>query len=257
MIRRIWHHRSLLVSLVRRQYQLRYRQSFGGWVWAILPPLLGAGVGTLVFHRVAGIDTGTTPYSLFVMAGLVPWTFFASSLQLGVPSIVQFQMIVSRVPFPRAVVPLSMMGLALLDLLVASVVFVIFAYALGQGLLLSGLWVPALLVIEMVLAAGVVLLGSAVNVFARDLRVGIPLLVQVWLFLTPVMYPLDSVPQSLRGLYLLNPMTGLIDSFRDVLLYGRAPSLEILTPGLIGATFMLALGSWYFRSTEDRFADVL
>ena len=257
MIRQIWEHRSLLSSLVRRQYQLRYRQSFGGWVWAVLPPLLGAGVGTLVFHRVAGIDTGTTPYALFIMAGLVPWTFFASSLQLGVPSIVTFQTIVSRVPFPRAVLPLSMMGLAFLDLLVASVVFVIFSYVLGQGLLLSGLWVPVLLLIEMSLAAGVVLLGSAVNVFARDLRVGIPLLVQVWLLLTPVLYPLDSVPQNLRDLYLLNPMTGLIASFREVLLYGRNPSFEILIPGLIGATLLLVIGSWYFHATESRFADVL
>jgi lipopolysaccharide transport system permease protein len=257
MIRRIWQHRSLLISLVRRQYQLRYRQSFGGWIWAILPPILGAGVGTLVFHQVAGIDTGTTPYPLFIMAGLVPWTFFASSLQLGVPSIVVFQMIVSRVPFPRAVVPLSMLGLALLDLLVASVVFVIFTYVLGEGLLLSWLWVPVLLIIEVGLTAGVVLLGSAVNVFARDLRVGIPLLVQVWLFLTPVLYPLDSVPSDIRNLYLLNPMTGLIESFRDVLLYGRSPAFEMLVPGLSGAVLLLVVGSWYFRSTEVRFADVL
>ena len=257
MIGRIWRHRSLLVSLVRRQYQLRYRQSFGGWVWAILPPLLGTGVGTLVFHKVAGIETGSTPYALFIMAGLVPWTFFASSLQLGVPSILQFQMIVSRVPFPRAVVPLSMMGLALLDLLVASIVFVIFAYALGQGLLLTGWWFLVLLLVEIALTAGVVLLGSAVTVFARDLRVGIPLLVQLWLFLTPVLYPLDSVPESLRRLYLLNPMTGLIVSFRDVLLYGQIPELKILIPALVGATLLLALGTWYFRSTEDRFADVI
>ena len=101
------------------------------------------------------------------------------------------------------------------------------------------------------------LLGSAVTVFARDLRVGIPLLVQLWLFLTPVLYPLDAVPESLRRLYLLNPMTGLIVSFRDVLLYGRIPELKILVPALVGAILLLVLGTWYFRSTEDRFADVI
>ena len=98
MITRLWRNRSLLVSMIRRQYQLRYRQSFMGWVWAFVPPLVGTVVGTVVFHRVAGIETGNVPYPLFVMAGLVPWTFFSSSLVLGVPSLVQMTQTISRVP---------------------------------------------------------------------------------------------------------------------------------------------------------------
>lgn len=257
MIGRIWAHRSLLISLVRRQYQLRYRQSFVGWIWAIVPPLLGTVVGTLVFHRVAGIQTGAVPYPLFVMAGLVPWTFFASSLALGIPSILMMMNMVSRVPFPRAVIPLSMIGLALLDLAVASAVFVLVAYALGSGLALTGIWFPFLLLVEIGFTVGVVLLGSALNIFARDIKLALPLLVQLWLFLTPVMYPLDSVPEGLRMLYVLNPMTGVIESFRDVLVYGDAPQVSILVPAMLGAVLSLLIGSWYFRSTEARFADVI
>ena len=257
MIARLWRNRSLLVSMIRRQYQLRYRQSFMGWVWAFVPPLVGTVVGTVVFHRVAGIETGNVPYPLFVMAGLVPWTFFSSSLVLGVPSLVQMTQTISRVPFPRAVVPLSMVGLAFLDLIVALLVFVVAAFLLGQGALMTWFAVPAILAVETVLTIGVVLFASGLNMFARDIRLAVPMAVQLWLFLTPVMYPLESVPQSLRLMYMLNPMTGVIESFRDVLVMGQLPSTEIWGQALLSAAIFFAIGTWYFAATEPRFADVI
>jgi len=114
-----------------------------------------------------------------------------------------------------------------------------------------------ILLIELVLVVGVVLLGSAVNVFARDIRIAIPLLMQLWLFLTPVMYPLESVSGGLRTLYMLNPMTGLVEVFRQILAYGEAPSMSMLLPAAIGALVMLVIGTWYFSVTEERFADVI
>jgi lipopolysaccharide transport system permease protein len=252
-----WSGRALTLSFVRRQYQLRYRQSLVGFAWAILPPIASLLVATLVFHEVIGVDTGDVPYPLFALAGIAPWSFFASSLTTGIPSIVMQQAMVTRLAFPRAAIPISATGMALIDLGITTVVFVAFVLVTGAGLPLTAVWAPFLLVIEMVFAIGVVLLGSALNVFARDIKLAVPLLVQLWLLLTPVMYPLSEVPAQLQRLYLLNPMTGLIESFRAVLIDGHAPELSTLAPSIIGAVVALVLGIAYFAATEKRFADVI
>jgi len=257
VIAETWHRRALVLSLVRRQYQLRYRQSLAGFGWALLPPIASLVVATLVFHEVIGVDTGNVPYPLFALAGLAPWSFFASSVTTGVPSIVTQQTMVTRLAFPRAAIPISAAGTALIDLGVTTVVFLAFATITGAGLPLTALWAPVLFVIEIVFVIGVVLLGSALNVFARDIRLAVPLLVQLWLLLTPVMYPLTEVPDRLRGFYLANPMTGLIESFRRVLIEGHAPEPSMLAPSIIGAVAVLVIGAAYFSVTEKRFADVI
>lgn len=244
-------------SLARRQYQLRYRQSAVGFAWALLPPLATIGVGALLFKEVVQVDTGRAPYGVFALSALIPWTLFANGVILGVPSIAGAASMVTRLAFPRAVLPLSMVGLSLLDLLVTGVAFVALAFVQGSGLPITAFWAPLLLLIELPLIAGIVLLGSALNVFARDIRLAVPLLVQFWLFLTPVMYPLRAVPPDLRPLYLANPMTGLVESFRHVLVGGNPPSLELLGPAMLGAAAAFVIGVWYFGSTEPRFADVV
>lgn len=257
MLRRLWSHRDLLVSLVVRQYQLRYRQSAAGVAWAIIAPVATLGVAGVVFHRVAGVDTGRTPYAVFTMSGLVLWTFVASSLTTGIPSVINALPTVTRFPFPRAALPLSAVGLSLLDLLVSVALFVIVVVAYGVGLFWSVLWLPLLVLIEVVLVGGLVLLLSAMNMFARDIRLGIPLLVQAWLFLTPVMYPLSSVPHDLRPLYMANPMTGLIENAHRVLAYGQPPDFGLLLPSVVGSLVFVLWGWWYFTATESRFADVI
>jgi lipopolysaccharide transport system permease protein len=193
---------------------------------------------------------------LFVLAGLAPWSFFAGALSAGIPSVAMQQTMVTRLAFPRAAIPLSIIGIGLLDLGITMTMFIGFAIFSGAGLPLTALLAPFLLVIEVVFAAGVVLFGSALNVFARDIRLAIPLIVQLWLYLTPVMYPLDTV-ENLRPLFLLNPMTGLIESFRAVLIDGVLPDPTILLPSIIGAVVAAVVGTWYFASTEPRFADVI
>lgn len=258
IVARLWRHRALLLTMVRRQYQLRYRQSLVGFAWALVPPLATLGVGTILFRNVFRVETGADPYVLSTMAALVPWTFFANSVSLGIPSVLGSIAMVTRLPFPRAVLPLSAVGLSFIDFLVAAVGFVGLTLFLGQGLPLTSLWVFALLLVEIPLVLGVVLLGSAMNVFARDIRLAVPLLVQFWLILTPVMYPLSEVSSStLRSFYLANPMTGIVESFRGVLLNGTAPDVGLLAPALIGSGAALVLGLWYFQSTEPRFADVI
>jgi lipopolysaccharide transport system permease protein len=257
-MRRLWRARALVLTLVRRQYQLRYRQSAAGIVWALIPPLATLGVGLLLFRGVFGVRGGRGPYELEVLSALIPWTFFASSITTGVPSVIGSLNMVSRLAFPRAVLPLSAVGLSLLDLGIAAVAFVVLALVHGTGLAVTALWAPVLLLIEVPLVVGLVLLGSALNVFARDIRLAVPLLVQFWLLLTPVMYPLSEVKDpGIRSLYMLNPMTGLVESFRHALVEGLAPRPEMLTPAIIGAVVLLVVGWWYFRSVEPRFADVI
>lgn len=257
LIAEILRHRYLLATFVRRQYQLRYRQSAAGILWAFVAPVMLLVTATIVFDRVARVDTGDAPYTLFVLAGLVPWTFFASSLTFGVPSVVSAQTMVSRLPFPRSVLPIGMIGTALLDLVVSLLLFLGFSVGLGEGIPATAIAFPVLLLIEMVLVLGLVLVASALNVFARDLRFLVPLVVQLWLFLTPVMYPLSAVPDRLRVLYDLNPMTGLVEGSRALLVYGEAPDPSILIPAAVGALLAFAIGTWYFGAVEDRFADVV
>jgi lipopolysaccharide transport system permease protein len=257
VLKPIWSHRDLLVSLVRRQFQLRYRQSAVGFAWALLPALATLGVGALLFRGVLGVDTGGAPYSVFAMAALIPWTFMANSMPQGISSVAQNLAIVTRLAFPRAVLPLSVVGLSFLDLVVASGAFVVIALVTGSGLPATAIWAPVLILLEIPLIVGIVLLGSALNVFARDIKIAVPLVVQLWLFLTPVLYPLSKAPAHLRGFFLANPMTGLAVSFRRVLVAGQPPELGLLLPTIIGALSVFVVGWWYFRSTEPRFADAI
>jgi lipopolysaccharide transport system permease protein len=256
MLRRIWPHRHLLVSLIRRQYHLRYRQSFAGIAWALVPPLATLVAAKLVFEGVLGVETDV-PYALFALSGLAPWTFFANSMILGVPSVVNGWLLVSRLPFPRAILPLSTVGISLVDFAIATLTFVVFAFAIGEGIPITVFWLPLLVLLEIVLIVGLLLLGSALNVFARDVGLAVPLFVQVWFFLTPVVYPINEVPASLRGLYLANPMTGVVESFHRVLVFGQPPDFGLLVTAVLGAIGVLLLGYWYFGATESRFADVI
>ena len=257
MFRSIWSSRLLTFSLARREFQVRYRQSFVGIGWAIVPPLATLAVATLVFHKVAGVSSGETNYALFTLAGLVPWAFFASSLTFGIPSVALNHPMVTRLAFPRVALPISMVALSLVDLAIAGGLFVMVSLVAGGGLPITALWIPVPFLVEVVLVTGLVLLGSAVNVFARDVRLAVSLVVQLWLFVTPVMYPLSSVPPELRSWYLANPMTGLVESFRETLVYGNGLPADLLLPSAAGALAVFVIGSWYFHSTEHRFADVI
>jgi lipopolysaccharide transport system permease protein len=250
-------HRHLILSLIRRQYNLRYRQSFAGLVWAVVPPLVFLGAASLVFDRIAGLSDDETPYSIATLAALIPWMFFASSLTFGIASVDDNKAMVNKLAFPRAALPLSMVGTSLLDLGISLIIFVAFAYTVGEGLPLTVLWFPVVLLIEVTLVIGLVMLGSALNVFARDIRLALPLAMPLWLFVTPVMYPLSATPDELRTFFLANPMTGIIESFKDVLAVGEAPDPALLVPAAAGACIALMLGVGYFKSTESRFADVV
>jgi lipopolysaccharide transport system permease protein len=258
VIRLLLKQRDLVLSMVRRQFQIRYRQSLIGLAWALVPPIVTVAAATLVFHEVAHVDTGDVPYPIFAFSALVPWTFLVSSMTGGVMSVVSMQTVLTRIPFLRAALPISMVGLAFVDLAVSAATFVVFSTISGNPLPVTALLFPIPLLVEIVFVTGVVLLLSALNVFARDIKLMLPFFIQLWLFLTPVMYPLASVPSRLRPLYLLNPMTGVVEQFRRIVVSpGTGLEVELMAPAILGALVAFLVGRWYFSATEMRFADVV
>jgi lipopolysaccharide transport system permease protein len=240
-----------------REVRVRYKQSLLGVAWAILQPLALTVVFTLIFSFLVRVDTQGVPYPIFVYTALVPWTFFSTSLGFGIPSLVNNMNLVTKIYFPREVLPMASIGAAFVDFSAASVVFVgmLVFYGVQPGV--HALWVLPLLGIQLVLTVGVTLIGSAAIVFFRDVRFVLPLIVQVWMYATPVIYPIELVPEYLRPYYYLNPMAGIIDGYRRTLLMGEAPHTTALLSSIVISFSLLVLGYAFFKRVEPLFADLI
>jgi lipopolysaccharide transport system permease protein len=250
-------YRDLLWLWTLREVQVRYKQSVLGVAWAVLQPLALTLVFTCVFSRLVRVDTGGIPYPVFAYVALVPWTFFATSLSFGTASLVNNMNLVTKIYFPREILPLASIGAALLDFTIAAAILagMVIVYRISAGM--NALWVLPLLGVQIILSVGVVLLGSAMLVFLRDMRFVIPLLIQVWMYASPIIYPVDSVPERFRTLYYLNPMAGIIDGYRRALLLNQPPSLHGLALSLAVSVTLLATGYWFFKRSEPVFADLI
>lgn len=259
----VWSYRELLYFLVWRDVKVRYKQTVLGAAWAILQPFLTMVVFTIFFGRLARIGSQGVPYPVFSYAALLPWTFFAQGLTQASNSLVGSAQLITKVYFPRLVVPLAAVLAGLVDLALASVVFVpmMFFYGIVPGT--GALAVPALLVLVLVTAIGTGLWLSALNVKYRDVRHAVPFVVQLWLFVTPVIYPTAFVTGTLTRLglpawlYGLNPMVGVVEGFRWALLgTGTFPG-AVLGASTGAALAVLVSGAFYFRRVERDFADVV
>lgn len=252
----LWAYRELLWVLAARDVRVRYKQTLLGASWAIVRPVLTMLIFTGVFGRLAKIPSDGYPYSVFVYAGLLPWTFFGSALQSAGSSLVGSSHLVSKVYFPRLIIPLSSIGAALVDLLVSMVILfaLMLYYGIPPGPRLAAL--PLLLVALLVTAVGIGTLTTALTVSYRDLIHLLPFVIQIWLFVTPVIYPISMIPQRWRWALLLNPMSGLVDGFRSALL-GRPFDLEALGISAAVAAVVLVVAVAYFERVERRFADVI
>lgn len=253
----LFKYRDLLWLWTAREIKVRYKQSILGVAWAILQPLALTAMFTVIFSRLVEVDTGGVPYPIFAYAALVPWTFFTTSLSFGIPSLVNNLNLVTKVYFPREILPLASIGAAFLDFLVASVILggMLILYQTGPGP--EALWVIPLLLIQIVLSVGVTLIGSAAIVFFRDVRFVVPLLTQVWMYATPIIYPVDLVPPRLRPYYFLNPMASIIDGYRRALVMGEPPRLSGLWLGAAVSLSLLLLGYAVFKRAEPAFADLI
>jgi lipopolysaccharide transport system permease protein len=257
-LREIWAHRELLYFLMWRDVKVRYKQTALGVAWVGLQPLIMMLIFTLFFGNFANIrsDDGT-PYPLFAYAGLLPWTFFSSAVNLSGNSLVNSANLVTKVYFPRLVLPFAAVGAVLLDLAISSCVLAALMAYWRVGISLNLLMLPALVLLLVALALGAGTLMAALNVKYRDIRIALPFALQIWLFASPIIYPTGMVPERWRWLLALNPMTGLIEGFRAAL-YGRKgfdwPSLAV---SLVVAVALLALAVFTFKRMEKGFADIV
>ena len=250
-------HRGLLITWVIRDIKVRYKQSLMGAAWAILQPLSATLILTVIFSRFVRVPTDGIPYPIFYYSALLPWTFFASSITFGVSSLVSNMSLVTKIYFPREILPLSAVLASMVDFLIASLIFVGMMVFYQVPLNASLICIPLLLLIQVVLTVGIVLCTSAMNVFYRDVRFVVPLGLQLWMYLTPIIYPLSMVPERLRTVYMLNPMASIIDSYRRIILLGEWPSFPYLVLGGAVSIVLLIAGYGYFKRSEAVFADII
>jgi lipopolysaccharide transport system permease protein len=251
----VWEYRELLYFFVWRDVKVRYKQTVIGVAWVVLQPLLTMGVFTLFFGRLAKLPSDGLAYPVFYFCALVPWNYFATALQSCTSVVVDNQRVITKVFFPRLVLPLSAVVSGLVDFAIGFVVMfiVLTAYGIRPGL--TALWLPVFLLLAVLTALGVGLWMSALNALYRDIRYVVPFLIQFWMFASPVAYPSSLVPQRWRWLYGLNPMAGVIDGFRWALTgHGQAPG-----PLLLASTAAVAVvfvgGLFFFQRMEGAIAD--
>ena len=247
----------LLMNLTKREVKGRYSQSFFGVAWAIAQPLATMAVFTIVFSRLAKMPSGGAPYPIFAYAALVPWFFFSNSVATGTVSLITYRNIVTKTYFPREIVPLAQVCSRLIDFCAAAalyaVLMVYYRVALGPWALMT----PVFFAMLVLFTVGFTLATSAVNVFYRDVNPVVQITLQLWLYLTPVAYPLAAVSERFRPLFVLNPLSAIVEGFRSSLVFGRAPdwTLMAVSGGITLGLFVAAFIS--FKRMDKYFADVI
>jgi lipopolysaccharide transport system permease protein len=259
----LWAYRELLYFLVWRDVKVRYKQTALGAAWAILQPLMTAAVFTIFFGRLAGIASDGLPYPLFSYTGLLVWTFFSQGLSKSSNSVVGSAQLITKVYFPRLVIPIAAVLSGLVDLAVALPVLAAMMWYYGIWPGVAVLAVPFLALLALVAATGVGLWLSALNVEYRDVRYVVPFLVQLWLFVTPVIYPANILAPRLQRLGLptwlwgVNPMAGVVEGFRWAVLDAPTSPGPLIAASTVTGLALLLSGAWYFRRVERSFADVV
>ncbi|MCE5283900.1 MAG: ABC transporter permease [Deltaproteobacteria bacterium] len=254
--RELWDYRELLRFLVVRDIKVRYKQTVLGGLWAILQPFMSMIVFTIFFGHLAKIPSDQLPYPIFVYTALLPWQFFSSGIGSSGNSLVANSHLISKVYFPRMIIPAASLGAGCLDFLIAFLLLVLmmvyYGICPGPGILMF----PLLMILVALAALGTGMILAALNVAYRDFRYVIPFLVQFWLFATPVIYPASIVPNQWRWLINFNPMAGLITGIRSSLLNQPMPWADMAISGAVSVV-LFVIGIVYFRKMERRFADII
>ena len=254
-LRELWQYRELLFFLVWRDIKVRYKQTALGAAWAIMQPLFTMVVFSLFFGRLAHMPSDNIPYPLFSFAALVPWTFFANGLTQSTNSLISSSNLITKVYFPRLVIPISSVFSGVIDAALALMVMFGMMAFYGVWPTANILWLPLLLLLTLVSALGVGFWLSAINLHFRDVRYTVPFLTQFWLFATPIAYPSSLLSEPWRTLYGVNPMVGVVEGFRWALLKtDTAPGPMVIVSSLV-ALGLLVSGAYYFRRLERTFAD--
>ena len=253
----LWEYREVLYILAWRDIKVRYKQTAIGVSWVLLQPLITILIFTVIFGRWAKVPSDGVWYPVFALTALLPWTYFSQAVTRSGESVVVNAKLVSKIYFPRLLLPLAMIMTPLVDFVLSmALLFGMLIYA-GIPLTWKVVTLPAFVLLAMLTAMGVSLFTSAMNVKYRDVGHAIPFVIQIWMFASPVVYSVSLVPEQWRWLYGLNPMAGVIEGFRWALLGRTAPDLAVIAESVVVLLVVLYAGMVYFRQMERRFADII
>jgi lipopolysaccharide transport system permease protein len=253
----LWEYRELVYFLIWRDIKVRYKQTVLGASWAILQPFLTMVVFSLFFGRLAKIPSDGLPYPIFSYAALVPWTLFANGLRQASNSLVGSANLIKKVYFPRLALPLAVVLSGGVDFMLAFLVLLGMMFYYGVSPTINTLWLPLFLLLAFMTSLGVGLWFTAMNVQFRDVHYVVPFLTQLWLFITPIAYPSSLLSEPWRTLYAINPMAGVVEGFRWVLLGTVTAAAPMVIISAVIALVLLVSGAFYFRRMEKIFADVV
>lgn len=253
----LWNYRELLIAFTFREIKIRYKQTILGASWAILQPAALTIIFSLVFGLFLKVNSGSVPYPVFSYSALLPWTFFTTAISFGALSVVNNGNLVTKVYFPREILPLSAVGAAFIDFLSASVIFLVMFFVYKISFSAAFFYILLIFPSILLLSMGISFILSALNVMFRDIRFVVPLVLQIWLYISPVIYSMDQVPEKFRKFYILNPMAPLIQSFRDVTVFGKNPNIGELTLAIIISFLIFVIGYLFFKAKERKFADII
>jgi ABC-2 type transport system permease protein/lipopolysaccharide transport system permease protein len=253
----LWQARELTRTLVERDLRIRYKQTVLGFGWALIGPVVFMLVFTVFFQSAGHFATGGVPYALFSYTGLVPWTFFATAVTMGSTSLITNLMLLNKVYCPREVFPIATIVTSAVDAAVATLVLLILFAVYGYPPAATSFWVPVLVLVEVVFTLGITLFASAVLIYLRDVRYIVPLVIQVGMFASPVVYGINVIPLGLRPLYaIVDPMGPIIESFRLTILHGRPPDGGLLGLAAAASLVWLVGGYLIFKRLETGIADI-
>lgn len=256
LIKELYSYRTMIASLVKRDLRGRYKGSVLGFLWTFLNPLFQLIVYTVVFSFI--LPSGIEKYYLYLFVALVPWLFFSTALTGGSSCIIVQKDLIKKIYFPRLVLPVSFVISQFINMLLTFIVIFIVIMISGIGINFIALtYLPVIMLVEFILALGIVTLVSAITVYLKDLEYILGIVSMAWMYMTPILYDITLIPEKFRSLYMLNPMTPIIIAYRDVLYYKKIPEIETLGLGIILGIVVLVIGIFAFKKLNKRFAEEL
>lgn len=251
----LYNYRQMMYNLVKKDLRTRYKGSFLGFLWTFINPLLQLLVYTIVFSSI--MEVNIENFSIYVFTGLIPWMFFATSIQLGATGIIANKDLVKKIYFPRLIIPISIVNASFMNMLFSMVIVFIALLFSGIGINQYILFLPIIMVLEYLLVLGMVFIFSALNVYFRDLEHILGIITMAWFYLTPIVYNTDMIPQEYLGLFFFNPMTNIVIAYRDILYYNKIPNFSTLGSIFIWSIVVIVIGYVVFQKLQKNFVEEL
>lgn len=255
IIKELYDYREMLSNLVRKDLKVRYKGSVLGFLWTFLNPLLQLIIYTIVFSTI--MRTNIDKFYIYLFIGLIPWLFFATCIQAGSTSILMNKDLIKKIYFPRIILPISTVNSAFMNMFYSMIVVLLTILVSGIGFSKYILLLPLAMTMQYILVLGMTFIFSALNVYFRDLEYILNIIVMMWFYLTPIVYKIEMIPEKYRLWFYLNPMTGIINFYRNILYYKRMPSFNAFGGILIYGIIMIVIGYFVFEKLQKNFAEEL